>query len=323
LARLSEARHFSHTRRNRMSRVFISYRRADSAEWAGKLNRHLGIRFGKDLVFQDVDDIKPGDDWLETIRQELESSRVYLILIGPYWLVDAQGRRRLDDPQDILHMEVVEALSSEGIVIPVLLGGASMPPVEDLPDPMRPLARYQAIALREEAWNPDVEGLIERLRELVLPTMEQMPLGDAQQELYEMQVQYFDLLDNNQAAEALELAQKTQAYLDRALPLYPQDPYLKMTRGYLYKNEAMALIRLGRDDESKAALDSGELVFRTMIEERPRDARAWNGLGSVEAVRGDYRMALAYIDCALEIDPDLPAAKRDRKKVVSRLGSRS
>lgn len=41
----------------------------------------------------------------------------------------------------------------------------------------------------------------------------------------------------------------------RPLPLYPQDPNLKVTRGYLVKNEAMALARPRRYDESEAALN--------------------------------------------------------------------
>lgn len=276
----------------------------------------------KGLVFQDVDDIGPGLDFLEAIRQELESCRVFLILIGPHWLVDAQGRRRLSDPQDVLRIEVAEGLASEGTVIPVLVGGARMPSADDLPDPLRPLARRQATELRDRRWIPDVEALIERLRELVLPTIEQMPLRYAKQELREMQHRYFELLDTN-TADALEHAQKTQAYLDRVLPLYPQDPELKVTRGYLFKNEAMALLRLGLYDESEVALNDGERTFRIMIEEQPRDAGAWNGLGSVEAVRGYYEEALGYIDRALEIHPDDPAALADREQILRVIASRN
>ena len=299
-----------------MSRIFISYRRADSAQWANKLYGHLSMRFGKDLVFQDVDDIKGGEDFLEAIRKELESCLVFLVVVGPHWLIAGEGRRRLDEPEDVLRMEVTEALSSEGTVIPVLVGGAGMPLSEDLPDSLKPLARRQAIHLRDDQWIPNVGVLIERLRELVLPTTEQMPLPQAKQELYEMQLGYFDLLDNKKAAEALELGQKTQAYLNRVLPLYPQDSELKVTRGYLFKNEAMALMRLGRYDQSEAALDEGELIFRTMIDERPRDAGAWNGLGSVTAVRGNYEEALGYIDRALEIMPGYSAAIRDREQIL-------
>ena len=104
-----------------MSTVFISYRRADSVTWATDLYRHLSMRYGEDLIFQDVDDIQPGDNWLETIRDELQACQVFLILIGRHWLVNKQGKKRLEDPHDILRMEVVDALSSEGIVIPTLV----------------------------------------------------------------------------------------------------------------------------------------------------------------------------------------------------------
>lgn len=306
-----------------MSRVFISYRRADSAPWATKLNRHLSMRFGKDLVFQDVDDIKPGADFLETIRQALASCEVFLILIGPHWLVDAQGRRRLDDPNDVLRMEVVDALSAKGTVVPVLVGGAGMPSSDALPDSLKPLARRQAMNLADRRWIPDVEALIDRLREIILPRAQDMPLPQAERELYEMQLRYFDLLDAGSAADALELAQKTQAFLNRVLPLYPQDPGLKVTRGYLYKNEAMALSRLGRHDESETALGQGETIFRTMLDERPRDAGAWNGLGSIEAVRGNFEKAHEYVDEALTILPDYPAALQDHEQILARLGKKT
>jgi tetratricopeptide (TPR) repeat protein len=305
-----------------MSRVFISYRRADSAKWATELHNSLWVRYGKDLIFQDVDDIKPGAKWLDTIREHLESSQVFLILIGPRWLIDAQGRRRLEDPQDVLRMEVTEALSSGGTVIPVLVGKANMPSSEDLPEPVKPLAEHQAVTLREEAWRSDVEVLMDRLSELILPTRPDTPLRNAQRKLYRMQEEYFGLLNEN-AAEALDLAQETQAYLDRVLPLYPQDPYLKVTRGYLFKNEAQALSRLGRYDEFEDALDSGERVFRTMLKERAQDAGAWNGLGSVTALRGHYEEALGYINRALELHPGYPAAERDKEQIERILATRS
>ena len=138
-----------------------------------------------------------------------------------------------------------------------------------------------------------------------------------------MQLRYFELLEGNSAADALELAQKTQAYLDRVLPLYPQDPNLKVTRGYLFKNEAMALLSLGRYDESETALNKGESIFRTILDEQPRDAGARNGLGSVEAVRGNYEKAHEYVDQALRILPDYPAAKQDHEQILRRLGKTS
>jgi hypothetical protein len=306
-----------------MSRVFISYRRADSGPWASRLYRHLTMRFGKDLVFQDVDDIRPGTDFLDTIRQALGSSQVFLVLIGPSWLVDAQGRRRLHDPNDVLRMEVAEALSGGRMVIPVLVGAAVMPSSGDLPDPLRPLSRRQAVSLAEARWIPDVEVLIERLREVILPSADDMALPQAEAELSQMQHRYFEHLEHDSAAEALDLAQKTQAYLDRVLPLYPQDPGLKLTRGYLFKNEAMALMALQRHREADEALRQGELIFRTAIDERPTDAGAWNGLGSIEAVRGHWDKAHEDVDEALRIVPDYPAALHDHEQILGRLGKKT
>lgn len=306
-----------------MSKVFISYRRTDSAAWAEKLNRHLTLRYGDDLVFQDVEDIKPGSNWLDTIKEELVSSQVFLIVIGPHWLKDPSGSRRLDDPEDVLRMEICEALSGSGTVIPVLVGAADMPSTDDLPEPLQPLTLKQAAFLRDGEWLSDVEALIEQLREIILPAADDIPLPYAHQELNEMQVQYFDLLDTEGAAAALDKAQKTQRYLDRVLPLYPQDPDLKVTRGYLFKNEAMALLRLKRYKEATSALDQGESIFRTMLDERPRDAGAWNGLGSVEAVRGNFEKAHEYVDEALKIMPDYPAALGDHEAILGRLGLKS
>jgi tetratricopeptide (TPR) repeat protein len=299
------------------SSVFISYRRADSAEWARRLNKHIGLRFGRDLVFQDVDDIEPGVAYQEKIRSELRSAQAYLVLIGTRWLVDAQGRRRLEDPNDILRMEVMEAIDSQRTVIPVLVDEADMPKAEDLPDPLKSLVGMQGVQLRPRRWRSDMKALLEKLREIILPTAEQVSVRSAQQEVYDRQLEYFDLLEGGKAAEALERAQKAQAYLDRVLPLYPQDPELKVTRGYLFKNEAMALLRLERNDEATEALDAGETIFRTMLDERPRDAGAWNGLGSIEAVRGNAKKAHEFVDKALKILPDYPAARHDHGQILA------
>ena len=302
-----------------MSKVFISYRRADSAACANKLYRHLSMRFGKDLVFQDVDDIHPGDDFLETLRKELAECEIFLILIGPHWLVDQQGRRRLEDSNDILRMEIVQALSSKGTIIPILFSGTQMPSEKELPAILQPLSRRQAVAIEEEQWSEKVARLVERLREIILPSADQISVHEAQQEVYNMQIEYFNLLENNEAAEALDLAQKTQRYLDKTMPLYPEDSYLKTTRGYLFKNEAMALLRLCRDREAADALEKGEIVFITMIDEQPKDASAWNGLGSIEAVRGNYPLALEYIATALEFQPDYTAAQQDRELILKQM----
>ena len=193
-----------------------------------------------------------------------------------------------------------------------------MPPAHDLPDPIKALSRRHAIEVSDSRWNYDVGLLIDRLRDLIPPTRERLPLTQTQQELHQMQLRYFDMLRSDTAG-ALELAQKTQALLDHVSPLYPQDRYLRLVRGYCHKNEAMALRDLGRRREFETSLEAADQVFNNMTQENPDDAGAWNGRGSVEALRGNFKDALAHIDRALAIDPDYDAAKRDRQEVLKRM----
>jgi len=302
-----------------MSGVFISYRRKDSGDKANDLYNHISMRFGRDMVFYDFDDIKGGDDFLKKIRAELLASEVVLVLIGKRWVETVEGRRRLEEKGDVLRMEVETALQSDKVVIPLLVGGAPMPGEDALPASLAAFSKRNALVLTDEHWGADVGALMTRLQELIQPTREQISINAARMELHRQQEGYFDVLGKGLAAEALELAQNTTRRMDQLLPLYPHDNYLQVTRGYLYKNEAMALIRLGRQEEADQALDEGEVVFKTIIVERPEDAGAWNGLGSVEAVRGNYKEALKHVDKALEIDPKYEAALRDRAEISKRV----
>lgn len=149
-----------------MAGIFISYRRDDSRGWAGRLAADLkgGMRRAK--IFMDIDDIPPGADWDDYIGQSVRRCDVLLALIGPRWLdaVDAQGRRRIDDPDDVVRREIVVALQHELLVIPVLVGDARLPAAEALPAPLRPLLRRQAYALVDTRWRADCHELVRTLR---------------------------------------------------------------------------------------------------------------------------------------------------------------
>lgn len=149
-----------------MAGIFISYRRDDSRGWAGRLAADLkgGMRRAK--IFMDIDDIPPGADWDDYIGQSVRRCDVLLALIGPRWLdaVDAQGRRRIDDSDDVVRREIVVALQHELLVIPVLVGDARLPAAEALPAPLRPLLRRQAYALADTRWRADCRELVRALR---------------------------------------------------------------------------------------------------------------------------------------------------------------
>jgi hypothetical protein len=125
----------------RTGKIFLSYRRDDSAGWAQHLAADLSARFGREAIFIDVDTLAPGSDYTDAIDRTLGQSAVVLVVIGPSWLTvaDAAGQRRLDDPDDLVRLEVGAALEGQAGVVPVLVGGASMPSTAALPEPLKGL----------------------------------------------------------------------------------------------------------------------------------------------------------------------------------------
>lgn len=148
--------------------IFLSYRRrGESTGYAGRLADRLKRAFGDEEYFRDLDDIKPGTDFVDAIDEHMEYCKVLLVIIGADWLTlaDAAGRPRLNDPQDWVRLEVAAALKRKALVLPVLVGGATMPGEADLPDDLKLLARRQAIDLSESRWDYDVEQLLDRVAE--------------------------------------------------------------------------------------------------------------------------------------------------------------
>lgn len=148
-----------------MEGIFISYRRDDSAGYAGRLYDRLTLRFGAERVFMDVEGIELGADFVTAIEEAVSSCRVLIVIIGDEWLStqDTAGRRRLDDPHDFIRLETVTALKRGIRVVPVLVGGALMPRAEELPKDLKPLARRQAIEISHKQWEASTTELIRAL----------------------------------------------------------------------------------------------------------------------------------------------------------------
>ena len=143
------------------SGVFVSYRREDAGDAAGRLADRLADRFGAGRVFMDVEAIEPGIDFVEAITHAVEACDVLVAVIGPGWLTarDTQGRR-LDDPHDWVRVEVRTALARGVRVIPVLVRDAVMPDREDLPKDLAGLARRAALRVRHESFRDDAARLV-------------------------------------------------------------------------------------------------------------------------------------------------------------------
>ena len=151
-----------------MAGFFLSYRRDDSAGFAGRLADDLEAAFGAGTVFRDVDDIRPGQDFVQAIESHMKAVDVVLVMIGPRWLATGtDGTRRLDDPHDFVRQEIMAALGSGRPVVPLLVGGASMPTQANVPIAMAGLARRQAVVLSDAGWRGDVERLVKSLWELL------------------------------------------------------------------------------------------------------------------------------------------------------------
>jgi len=146
-------------------RVFVTYRREDSAAHAGRLHDALVTEFGDDDVFQDVTAIAPGEDFEVAIDTALNQANAVLVVIGPDWTASGpDGSSRLDDENDYVRLEITKALTREIRTIPILIRGAIMPDPTELPQELAQLTRRQAVQLRDATWRDDVEGLIRRLR---------------------------------------------------------------------------------------------------------------------------------------------------------------
>jgi hypothetical protein len=143
-------------------RVFINYRRDESAGYAGRIADSFEKYFGEDKVFRDIDSLEPGLDFSVAIERTLESSEVLVAVIGKNWLTatDAAGQRRLENPDDFVRVEIATALKRNMRVIPVLVQGASMPSADELPEDLAPLTRRNAFELHDSSWGDDIRRLI-------------------------------------------------------------------------------------------------------------------------------------------------------------------
>jgi hypothetical protein len=152
-------------------RIFISYRREDSAGDAGRLADHLRQRFGSAQVFLDIETIDPGTDFVQALHAALGETAVVLVVIGPRWttLQGASGVRRLDDPDDFVRLEVETALRRNVPVVPVLVQGATLPRKEELPPPLAPLTTRQVATLDHAEFHDDAQRLCDRLARWIEP----------------------------------------------------------------------------------------------------------------------------------------------------------
>ncbi len=144
-----------------MSQIFISYRREDNPEAAGRIYDRLKSHFGEKNVFFDIDSIPPGIDFRQFISESISKCDVLLVIIGDKWLAkNDNGISRLEDPADFVRLEIEAALKRRIPVIPVPVGKAKEPSKEELPPTLKDLHYRNSCEVRS---GTSFEGHILRL----------------------------------------------------------------------------------------------------------------------------------------------------------------
>ncbi|MCP3971742.1 MAG: toll/interleukin-1 receptor domain-containing protein, partial [Rhodobacteraceae bacterium] len=145
--------------------IFISYRRIDTNWAAVSLKHHIARHLPGAPVFMDIESIEPGQDFVEAINHNVDQCRILLAVIGPNWLTvsDNAGRRRLDNPDDFVRLEITRALDRRIRLIPLLVDNATMPPGDVMPDPLKPLSRCYAVTVNYPSHTRDFDVVTEFL----------------------------------------------------------------------------------------------------------------------------------------------------------------
>src|SRR6516165_5835316 len=149
-----------------MKKVFISYRRHDARYQARMIYDAFQRALPREHLFMDIDSIPPGADFVEILEREVGECEIMLALIGSGWIgaTDPKtGRRRLDNQNDFVRIEIRAALRRGIPVVPVLLDDAQMPGAEKLPDDLKSLVRRNAEFVQFRTFDADVARMMRKL----------------------------------------------------------------------------------------------------------------------------------------------------------------
>ena len=134
---------------------------------AAALARDLGEIFGDAAVFLDKEDLRGGSAWRKEVQRTLGAKPVLLLLLTPQLLgaTDADGKLRIEDPQDPVRRELAAALDVGAEIVPLLCDGCEMPPqISALPPPFDHLGERTWRKLRAYDWKSDLQRLVDDLQ---------------------------------------------------------------------------------------------------------------------------------------------------------------
>ena len=274
-------------------RIFMSYRREDTAYPAGWLYDRLVGHFGRNQVFKDIDSIELGDNFVEVITAAVGSCNVLLALIGDRWLTvtGQDGRPRLDDPGDFVRLEIEAALTRDVRVIPILVERARMPRADELPPSLAKLARRQALELSPSRFDADTRSLLRVLDRTITEAQEQ-----ARQEVERTEARH-------------------QQQIEPPREKFRHDAAIQVRDGVLpVDHQLAALAPPGADPDSLASPAAREQDDTTAAEAAARAAHP--GLPAIDDDQGSLGPSPAPRHPQPQLPPQTPtAAKRSRTRI--------
>jgi pterin-4a-carbinolamine dehydratase len=145
--------------------VFVSYRRDDEGPASRFIKVELDKIFGSEHIFMDLDNIRRGDKWKDTINTSLQECDCLIVIIGKNWLrlQDENFIRRIDKKEDWVRKEVETALRRKIKIVPLLMGGVTLPQKEALPKSIQKLPENQAMSINALTWQNDISDLVDFL----------------------------------------------------------------------------------------------------------------------------------------------------------------
>lgn len=170
------------------AKIFISYRREDCRDQAGRIYDRLSTAFGRSDIFMDIDNLRPGERFDRKLEEALQQCDIFLAMIGRDWTGHFAKRQEMGE-RDYVREEIATALLRGMPVIPVLIDRTPMPRADQIPENISDLVVHQKIEVEFERFDRDVAALIEDIKAMrpsptgiasgsVAPTLKARRLAD-------------------------------------------------------------------------------------------------------------------------------------------------
>ena len=313
--------------------IFISYRSDDSINIVNRLHDRIAETLGQKNIFMDVSAPLGGE-----FVADLSGRDVVLVIIGPNWLnaKDRSGRRRLSDPDDFVVIEIASAFAQNIRVIPVLVSGANMPKVSELPNPIQSLVRCNSTEISTSQFDRDAEELIRMIRDplkrgsvnrhqkrnrvtvgvsaLVFLSLIGGGYAFLRQSSKEQSVPGAEPKweDERKALESTANS-KVQEIEQQRLAALKTAEQERQSKAAIEASDAYGqAILAGNAAYSAGGFDKAIANFNEAIRARPHDAIAFYSRGNAYESKGDYDRAIADYNEAIRLNPNNALAFNNR-----------